>query len=146
MHLTPSWNNPDPRLLTENLGNYFSRTSRDSGFPILIYWPTFYLELLRWVRGIFSFQRNDEAKRFPESYSQLPQMCPPYLWLRVVERYTLIRSCVPPQHNSPGNISDQFHWSCKFSAPTLPSFISANLFWTRHLWYNRQDNAHPCTP
>ena len=61
MSLPPSWDKLALCSLAENLGTYLLLTSLDSGVPIWISWTSPYLDLLRWVKGILSFWRKDEA-------------------------------------------------------------------------------------
>ena len=117
-----------------------------SGVPVRISWTELYLDLLRWERGFSSFRRKNEAKRFPESFSSLPWtriLCP--MW-RVEEISILIGLHVSLQHNSPGDISLRFHWSCWYSSPKSAYALSANRSWTHRPQCNRQDNVRLCKP
>ena len=84
MLLPPSQPKLAPRLPAENLGAFSSRMPLNSWVPIQISWPASHLELPLWVRGISSFWRKDEAKRFPGASSPIPQTHPMFPRWRVV--------------------------------------------------------------
>ena len=70
---------PESALIffAEDLVTFIFLASLNSVVPIRIFRLELYLELLQWVRGILSFRRKDEAKRFPKKYSPLPRTSPP---------------------------------------------------------------------
>ena len=63
------------------------------------------------------YQNILEHLMFPEEASPYLRTHLPYPLWSVVKRSTPIGSLVPPRRNSPGCISSQFFWSCKFSVP-----------------------------
>ena len=145
MPLLPSRTKSVLCSLAWSLSNSTVLMSLDSGVPARLSWPASYLELLRWVRGFMHFWRKDESKRFPKSFSPLPQTRPPCPRWNVVEISILFVLDVSLQRNSPEDIYPRFHWLCWRYSPISSYTLSANRVWTRCPQCNPQDNVHPCT-
>ena len=138
MPLLPSRPVPVLHYPIGSLSNSPVLTSLDSGSPVRISWPAFYLELLQRGRGFSSFRGKDEAKRFPESSSPLPQTRLPCPRWCVEEISILIGLHIPLRRNSPGDFTLRFCWLCWYSSPTLAYALSTNRVWTRRPRCNPQ--------